>query len=97
MPRGKKQARLVNLPESPVGFGNPDEIKGLNPEIFDTFTPDGEKELDTSADGTWSAGETATFRLKKSGCELNHGDTVTVRVVHTPTNSVVIKQTLTAM
>ena len=92
---GKKQARLVNLPDNAVGFGSPDSIEGPDPEIFDSFSPEG-GQLDTSADGTLSAGETATFRLKKGGCELNSGNTVTVRVVHTPTNSVVIEQTLTA-
>ncbi|WP_309484930.1 type IV pilin [Halorhabdus salina] len=85
-----KQSRIVNLPTNTLGSANYD---GDN--IFDYYSPDG-GELDTSADGIWSAGETATFRIKSGGCKLNSGDTITVRVVHTPTNAVVIEQTLSA-
>jgi FlaG/FlaF family flagellin (archaellin) len=85
-----KQSRIVNLPTNTLGSANYN-----GDDIFSYFSPDG-GELDTSADGTWSAGETATFRLASTECELNSGETITVRVVHTPTNSVVIKETLTA-
>ena len=85
-----KRSRIVNLPTNTLGSAN---FNG--DDIFDYFSPDG-GQLDTSADGTWSAGETATFRLASTECGLSEGDTLTVRVVHTPTNSVVIKETLTA-
>ncbi|WP_158855471.1 type IV pilin [Halorhabdus sp. CUG00001] len=85
-----KRSRIVNLPTNTLGSTNYD---GDN--IFDYYSPDG-GELDTSADGTWSAGETATFRIKSGGCQLNSGETITVRVVHTPTNAVVIERTLSA-
>lgn len=85
-----KQSRIVNLPTSTLGPANYN-----GEDIFDYYSPDG-GQLDTSADGTWSAGETATFRLASTECELNNGDTLTVRVVHTPTNSVVLKEALTA-
>jgi FlaG/FlaF family flagellin (archaellin) len=85
-----KHSRMVNLPTNTLGPANYN-----GDDIFDYFSPDG-GQLDTSADGTWSAGETATFRLANTECELNDGDTVVIRVVHTPTNSVIIKETLTA-
>ncbi|MFB6083788.1 MAG: type IV pilin [Halorientalis sp.] len=85
-----KQSRIVNLPTNTLGSEN---YKG--DDIFDYYSPDG-GQLDTSADGTWSAGETVTFRIASTECKLNSGDTIIVRVVHTPTNSVVIKETLTA-
>jgi FlaG/FlaF family flagellin (archaellin) len=91
-----KQSRLVNLPDNAVGSTKASELESIEgADIFDDDSPDG-GQLDTSADGTWSAGETATFRLASTECKLNGGDAITVRVVHTPTNSVVIEQTLTA-
>jgi len=85
-----KQSRIVNLPTNTLGSAN-----YIGDDIFDYFSPDG-GQLDTSADGSWTAGETATFRLASTECPLDSGDSITVRVVHTPTNSVVIKETLTA-
>jgi FlaG/FlaF family flagellin (archaellin) len=85
-----KQSRIVNLPTNTLGSANYN-----GDDIFDYFSPDG-GQLDTSADGTWSAGETATFRLASTECELNEGDTLTIRVVHTPTQSVIIEETLIA-
>jgi FlaG/FlaF family flagellin (archaellin) len=84
-----KRSRIVNLLTNTLGSAT---FNG--DDIFDYFSPDG-GQLDTSADGTWSAGETATFRLASTECGLSEGDALTVCVVHTPTNSVVIKETLT--
>ena len=88
-----KRGRLVNLPDNAVGYGTPNAIEG--DDIFDDFSPDG-GQLDTSADGKWAAGETARFRLANTDCSLAPGDTVTVRVVHLPSESVVITETLKA-
>lgn len=88
-----KSGRLVNLPASGDDLRpTSDYVRG--DDIFDNSYnsvsgPIGE------AGGQWQAGETITFRLASSECELNSGESVTVRVVHTPTNSVVIEQTLT--
>ena len=87
-----KQSRIINLPTNAIGYSSTDYT---GDDIFDLTSPDG-GQLDTSADGSWTAGETATFRLASTKCQLNDGDEITVRVVHTPTNSVVIRQTLTA-
>ena len=88
-----KSGRLVNLPAS-GGDPVPTSEYVRGDDIFDNSYnsvsgPIGE------AGGQWQAGETATFRLASSECELDSGESITLRVVHTPTNSVVIKQTLT--
>jgi len=88
-----KRGRLVDLPDNAVGYGTPDAIEG--DDIFDDSSPDG-GQLDTSADGAWTAGETARFRLASSDCRLESGDSITVRVVHRPTGAVVVRETLVA-
>lgn len=45
---------------------------------------------------TFVAGSSFEFRIKNGACRLDPGDEVSVRVVHTPTNSVVIEKRLTA-
>ncbi|MFC7075190.1 type IV pilin [Haloarcula halophila] len=89
-----KSGRLVNLPAS-GGDPVPTSEYVRGDDIFDNSYnsvdgPIGE------AGGQWQAGETAIFRIAGTPCQLSSGDTITVRVVHTPTNSVVIRQTLTA-
>lgn len=85
-----KRSRIVNPPTNTLGPANYE-----GDDIFDYYSPNG-GELDTSADGTWRAGETATFRLASTECRLDIRDSVTIRVVHTPTESVVIRETLAA-
>lgn len=89
-----KTGRLVNLPAS-GGDPRPEDEYVSGDDVFDNSYnsvggPIGE------AGGRWDAGETSSFRIAKSECELDQGETITVRVVHTPTNSVVIEETLTA-
>ena len=90
----EKSGRLVNLPAS-GGDPVPTSEYVRGDDVFDNSYnsvggPIGQ------AGGQWQAGETATFRIAKTECRLNAGDEITVSVVHTPTNSVVIKETLTA-
>ncbi|MFT4930966.1 MAG: flagellin-like protein [Natronomonas sp.] len=89
-----KSGRLVNLP-APGNDLRPTSEYVRGDDIFDNSWnsvdgPIGE------ADAKWEAGETATFRLASSECQLDSGDTIIVRVVHTPTNSIIIEETLTA-
>ncbi|MGB9987338.1 type IV pilin [Salarchaeum japonicum] len=88
-----KSGRLVNLPAS---GGDPvptsEYVRGN--DIFDNSYNSVSGPIGETS-GEWSAGETAAFRIAGTECQLNHGDTIVVRVVHTPTNSVIIKQTLT--
>lgn len=51
---------------------------------------------DVDDDGEWSAGETTQFRLATGECALESGDSITVRVVHTPTGSVLIAESIRA-
>ncbi|GAA5431003.1 hypothetical protein Hjap01_00453 [Haloarcula japonica] len=44
----------------------------------------------------WSAGRTITFQLNAGGGTVNPGDTIEVRVVHTPSNGVLAAVELTA-
>lgn len=56
--------------------------------------------FDADTENTFRAGSAFQFRIVNSpnrgGCRLETGDEVTVRVIHNPTNSVIIKETLTA-
>lgn len=93
-----KVGRLVNLPASD-GDPQPESEFVRGDDVFDNYYnsvsgPIGED--GRTVDGAWSSGETATFRLASSECQLASGEAITVRIVHTPTNTVVIKQTLTA-
>jgi flagellin-like protein len=100
---GTKQGRIVNLP---AGAGNAirasdGQIKGDN--IFD------ERSLNTIDNAVgqvndggallktrYTAGEMILFRIPKNKCELTPGSETTVRVIHTPSQSVIIKKHLTA-
>lgn len=89
-----KSGRLVNLPAS-GGDPVPTSEYVHGDDIFDNSYNSVGGPIGV-AGGQWQAGETAIFRLASSECELNSGESITVRVVHTPTNSVVINQILTA-
>jgi FlaG/FlaF family flagellin (archaellin) len=92
------QGRLVNLPAQggdPNPTGEYVEGDDLFDNSFNAVTgPIGED--GRTVDGRWTAGETATFRIANGACSLAPGDRATVRVVHEPTGTVVIDETLTA-
>lgn len=84
--------RLVNLP-IPGDDPRPTSRYVRGDDIFDNSANAVEGPIgtgDVDDDGEWSAGETAQFRLATGACRLTGGDTVTVRIVHTPTESVVV-------
>ena len=90
---GQKRGRLVDLPATSGNAISDDQIEGAN--IFDQLSLNrygGGALLDSE----YSAGETILFRIPKSKCELTSGSEVTVRVVHTPTEGVIIDRALTA-
>ncbi|QSG10571.1 Pilin/Flagellin, FlaG/FlaF family [Halapricum desulfuricans] len=99
---GTKRGRLVDLPVDgqyghAIGDNNIEgaDIFSQKPEYFaeswDLGTLNGE---------SFTAGDKIEFRIKKSddsvGCTVPQDGTVTVRVIHIPTNAVVIEQELTA-
>ena len=79
-----RRARLVDLPTDSFGAEN---VEG--DDIFTDGSP-GAGALRASADGTWSAGAVIQFRLNAARCALDDGDTVTVRVVHVPSDAVLV-------
>ncbi|MDY6775327.1 MAG: type IV pilin [Halobacteria archaeon] len=86
-----KTARIVDLPTNTLGSDNYE-----GDDIFDYNSPEGGELDEDVTDGTWSPGETARFRITSGECEINSGDEVDVRVVHKPTSSVIIDETLKA-
>ena len=52
--------------------------------------------LHEDTENTFNSGSSFEFRITNGACSLKSGDQVDVRVVHTPTNSVMINQELTA-
>jgi len=44
----------------------------------------------------FSTGENLWFRINNGKCPLEKGDQITVKIIHTPTNTIVIEETLTA-
>jgi len=103
-----QRARIVNLPAPttrttstptylPFDSGNFEGNRNLlSPgQAFGRQSWDaGVLHEDTS--NTFTAGSSFEFRIKNGACRLDAGDQVVVQVVHTPTNSVPIKKTLTA-
>jgi flagellin-like protein len=86
-------SRLVNLPSD--GNLDPNNIDG--PDIFDDQELAGAIEDGSpDDDGVWSAGDTIEVRIVSGECGLSTGDRVTVRIVHWPTNSIVVETTLAA-
>lgn len=52
--------------------------------------------LHEDTDDTFTGGSSFEFRITNGACSLNSGDQVDVRVIHTPTNTVMINKELTA-
>jgi FlaG/FlaF family flagellin (archaellin) len=105
---GTKQGRIVNLPaedgnDIDENDDGQSQIEGENIFSQSSLTTIDNKVDGVSdggallhGDGQYTAGESIIFRISKGDCEIATNGQVTVRIVHTPTNSVVIKQTLTA-
>ncbi|MFB6250934.1 MAG: type IV pilin [Halobellus sp.] len=88
-----KTGRLVNLPASGGDPRPEDEYEGGD-YVFDNSYNSVSGPIGETG-GRWDAGETSSFRIAVSECGLDQGETIVVRVVHTPSNSVVIDETLT--
>ncbi|MGB9954058.1 MULTISPECIES: type IV pilin [unclassified Haloarcula] len=94
----EKHGRLVNLPAKSGDRPQGDNIEG--DDIFDESTGSlTERGADTTGalvTDEFRPGDVIVFRIAGGDCDLRPGDTVTVRVVHTPSNAVIIRQQLTA-
>jgi len=97
-----ERERLVNLPED--DSNNAGRFADTNVEsgdIGDSIVSGGYTELgvlDSRTTNEFTAGSWLQFRLAGSSgyCPLDPGDRVVVRVVHVPSNSVLITEDLTA-
>jgi len=91
---GTKRGRLVNLPldSNRIEQSN---IEGA--DIFDNRYDTGYSwDLGALKAESFTAGEKVEFRIPGGECTVPQNGVVTVRVVHVPTNAVVITQELTA-
>lgn len=92
-----KQGRLVNLPV-PSGGNDIDQSNIEGDDIFDqrAYGYDAVPGPNAIHRSEYTVGEQIAFRITGGPCPIHQGDEITVRVVHTPTKSVVITETLTA-
>lgn len=86
-----KQSRIVDAPTDTLGPAN---FEGA--DIFDYYSPEAGVLEPGEDDNTWKAGTTIQFRLASTECEITPGETVSVRVVHVPSEAVAASTTLTA-
>ena len=99
-----QRARIQNLPATAVNFGF-EGFSNANLEQGDeSFISKGTYSstwdigaLHETNSNTLSAGSSFEFRINGyTGIELSSGDRVTVRIIHTPSDSIIIRQDLTA-
>jgi len=100
---GTKRGRIVNLPAGSENAirASDGQIEGDN--IFDeSYLKTIDNGVDRVNDGgallknRYSASSTILFRIPKSKCELTPGSEVSVQVVHTPSQSVILRKQMTA-
>jgi hypothetical protein len=90
-----KRSRLVGIPTDTIDPGDyegDDVWDGSGDGIGGAIATD----EPAGSDGEWSSGEAIAFRIAKGNVELYQGDTVTVRIVHEPSGTVLIERTISA-
>jgi flagellin-like protein len=88
------KARLVNLPVSKTeSLGN--HTLG-DDDLIDKSAPNFGKCGGAITKKYFGVGENLWFRINNGKCPLEKGDQITVKIIHTPTNTVIIEETLTA-
>jgi FlaG/FlaF family flagellin (archaellin) len=92
-----KAGRLVDLPVDGAG-GNAIADSNIDgDDIFDQRPPYlGGPDLGVLTGSSFAAGEYVGFRLSKGECLVEPGDEVVVRLVHAPTDAVVVRERLVA-
>jgi len=86
-------ARIVNLPVSEKEtLGN----HTLGDDLIDKRSSNYGMCGGAIVEDSFSTGERLWFRIKSTYCPLKKGDQITVKIIHTPTNTIVIEETLTA-
>jgi FlaG/FlaF family flagellin (archaellin) len=88
-----KRGRLVNLPvDFSSGIDNAENVEG--DEIFATQNNAIQAPLKSSSDENWQSGERLTFQISDAECGIESNAEVTVEVIHEPTNSRIVEETL---
>ncbi|MFO7834895.1 MAG: type IV pilin [Halohasta sp.] len=91
---GDAQGRIVALPPDGNSL-DAENIEGT--DFFDESSFRSNRTvLRSDTTNMFSAGEFIQFRMISTACEVPAGNDITVRVIHTPSESIVIKETLTA-
>ncbi|WP_251330525.1 type IV pilin [Haloplanus pelagicus] len=101
---GTKQGRIVNLP---AGSGNAIRESDGQIEGDDIFDESSLNTIDNQVDGVdngvallqggqYTTGDSIIFRIAKGDCELRRGSAISVRVVHNPSQTVIINKDLVA-
>lgn len=91
-----KRGRLVNLPVDETNGIESTNVDGA--DIFDQ-RPMGLHPLDSHGAlerAKFLAGDRIQFRIPSGKCSISENDEVVVRIVHTPTNAVIVRQRLIA-
>jgi FlaG/FlaF family flagellin (archaellin) len=92
LPRVEAQARISDFPTRRL---TPEHVRGDH--VFDRGYAGVEGVLDAAhTDGTWAAGESTSVRVAQHEHDLRPGDRVRVRVVHQPSNAVLVRSTVRA-
>lgn len=92
------EARLVDLPST----GDANTIDDANIEgddsLIDTRNGEAGELIGSATNNVFTAGETIEFRVAVEGCDFGEAgnDSLTVMVVHTPSDSILIKKELRA-
>lgn len=102
---GTRQGRIVNLPAGSYNAIRQSDGQIEGDEIFDESSLniiDNQVEgIDNGGallqGGEYTAGDTIIFRIAKSDCELTQGSEMSVRVIHNPSQSVIIDKDLIAL
>ncbi|MFC7021261.1 MULTISPECIES: type IV pilin N-terminal domain-containing protein [Haloarcula] len=101
---GTRQGRIVNLPAGSYNAIRQSDGQIEGDEIFDERSLN---TIDNQVDGVnnggallqggqYTAGDSIIFRIAKSDCELTQGSEISVQVVHSPSQAVVIDKELIA-
>jgi len=101
---GTKEGRIGNLPAGDQNAIRESQGQITGDNIFDERSL---RSIDNNADGVtdggallhqeqFVSGDTILFRLPSDKCELTQGREISVQVVHVPSESIIIEQTLRA-
>ena len=87
-----KRGELTNLPVSSSNGIQDNNVQGDS--IFQRGVGAVEAPLSGTTDRTWESGETLVYHIDASKCDVPDSGIVTVEVIHEPSNSRIVEETL---